>query len=173
MFNILLKMYLFSLEKQKQNIEYIAVACLVHKSTMYTWYTHVFTVFTKFILFDYDRVQKLWMVIYLYQLKKWIRYLQGYIQYACMYLQFKWVCDVSRPVLINKIQTNLFRQVHVYEAHNQIRWCRNVKAYPKCTHSEKCIIQFQPALLCRRGELQLEEEMLMTLKILVRIQVVQ
>lgn len=127
MFNILLKMYLFSLEKQKQNIEYIAVACLVHKSTMYTWYTHVFTVFTKFILFDYDRVQKLWMVIYLYQFKKWIRYFKGYIQCACMYLQFNWVCDVSRPVLINKIQTNLFRQVHVYEAHNQIRLCRNVK----------------------------------------------
>lgn len=84
----------------------IAVACLVH--TIYICYTHVFTVFTKFISFDYDRVQKLWMVIYLYQFKKRIRYMyfQRYIQGACMYLQFKWVCDVSRPVLINKIQTN-------------------------------------------------------------------
>lgn len=33
---------------------------------MYISYTHVFT---KFILFDYDGVQKLWMVIYLYLIK--------------------------------------------------------------------------------------------------------
>lgn len=36
---------------------------------MYISYTHVLTVFTKFILFDYDGVQKLWMVIYLYLIK--------------------------------------------------------------------------------------------------------
>lgn len=33
---------------------------------MYISYTHVFT---KFILFDYDGVQKLWIVIYLYLIK--------------------------------------------------------------------------------------------------------
>lgn len=33
---------------------------------MYISYTHVFT---KFILFDYNGVQKLWIVIYLYLIK--------------------------------------------------------------------------------------------------------
>lgn len=46
----------------KQDIEYsCCMPCI-----MYISYTHVFT---KFILFDYDGVQKLWMVIYLYLIK--------------------------------------------------------------------------------------------------------